>query len=65
MLAQVTAIAGDCADESCISLVCARAVAENGKLDAFFANAGVLGWRKLDEIAPDQFLEIVRVNTLG
>lgn len=62
---QVTPITADCADEGAISGLCERAVTENGKLDFFFANAGILGWHSLSNTTTDEFLNIVKVNTLG
>ncbi len=61
---QVTAVTADCASEEAIAAVCEAAVAEHGRLDFFLANAGILGWRTLQSIKPDEFLNLARVNTL-
>jgi NAD(P)-dependent dehydrogenase (short-subunit alcohol dehydrogenase family) len=54
-----------------------RVIAEQGRLDFFFANAGIVGAkagksgeggsvpRGLDETEGDEFVEVMRVNALG
>lgn len=62
---QVTAIEADAADESAISGVCEQAIKEEGRLDFFFANAGIVGLNMLQSTDPEDFMENVRVNTLS
>lgn len=36
-----------------------------GRLDIFFANAGIMGTgQRLEIVTPEQFMEVLRVNTL-
>ena len=43
-----------------------EALAKYGRLDIFFANAGILGQPKLfTEIEGDEFMQTMRTNTLG
>lgn len=61
---KVTVIKADAADEAAISAVCERAIAEEGRLDVFFANAGIVGINLLGSTDPSEFMEVFRVNTL-
>lgn len=55
----------DAADEASVKKVINEAMDSYGKLDIFFANAGILGpsW-ELGDVTPEQFMEVLRVNTL-
>ncbi|KGO76221.1 Glucose/ribitol dehydrogenase [Penicillium italicum] len=56
----------DAADEKALSAVIDEAVSKYGRLDVFFANAGVVGQPKLfTEIDGEGFLNTMRVNALG
>ncbi|CAG7996109.1 unnamed protein product [Penicillium nalgiovense] len=56
----------DAADEKALTGVIDEAVSKYGRLDVFFANAGVVGQPKLfTEIDGDGFLNTMRVNALG
>jgi NAD(P)-dependent dehydrogenase (short-subunit alcohol dehydrogenase family) len=56
----------DAADEKALTGVIDEAVSKYGRLDIFFANAGVVGQPKLfTEIDGDGFLNTMRVNALG
>ncbi|KAJ5506951.1 hypothetical protein LT330_007733 [Penicillium expansum] len=56
----------DAADEKALSTVIDEAVSKYGRLDVFFANAGVVGQPKLfTEIDGEGFLNTMRVNALG
>ncbi|KAJ5604284.1 hypothetical protein N7537_007240 [Penicillium hordei] len=56
----------DAADEKALSKVIDEAVGKYGRLDVFFANAGVVGQPKLfTEIDGEGFLDTMRVNALG
>ncbi|KAJ9483976.1 hypothetical protein VN97_g9410 [Penicillium thymicola] len=56
----------DAADEKALSGVIDEAVSKYGRLDVFFANAGVVGQPKLfTEIDGEGFLNTMRVNSLG
>ena len=61
----------DAADEEAVKKVVKEAVDTYGHLDAFFANAGVLGARNetgrlkmVGEIETGEFMDTFRVNTL-
>jgi NAD(P)-dependent dehydrogenase (short-subunit alcohol dehydrogenase family) len=55
----------DAADEAAVKAVVDEAVAKYGRLDVFFANAGIVGPHKmLDDITDEEFMEVLRVNTL-
>ncbi|KAM0789973.1 hypothetical protein ACM66B_005306 [Microbotryomycetes sp. NB124-2] len=62
---KVTHLQADAADEKAISDVCERAIAEEGRLDFFFANAGIVGLNMLQSTEPSEFMEVFRVNTLS
>lgn len=55
----------DAADEASVEKIVNEAVDSYGRLDIFFANAGIVGMSvKLEDIKPEQFMEVLRVNTL-
>ncbi|SCZ88748.1 BZ3500_MvSof-1268-A1-R1_Chr10-3g03076 [Microbotryum saponariae] len=62
---KVTAIEADAANEDAISSVCEQAIREEGRLDCFFANAGIVGANLLQHTEPSEFMEVFRVNTLS
>ncbi|KAF8893976.1 hypothetical protein BD779DRAFT_1669486 [Infundibulicybe gibba] len=62
---KVTTIQADAADEAAISGVCTRALEEEGRLDVFFANAGVATRDALTDITADGFMNTMRVNSLS
>jgi len=56
----------DAADEGSVKAVVDHAVKTYGRLDVFFANAGVVGQPKLfTEITGDEFLATLRTNTVS
>ncbi|CAG8177625.1 unnamed protein product [Penicillium salamii] len=56
----------DAADEKAVTAVIDEAVSQYGRLDIFFANAGIVGQPKVfTEVDGDEFLETMRVNALG
>ncbi|CAG7921602.1 unnamed protein product [Penicillium olsonii] len=56
----------DAADEKAVVAVIDDALSKYGRLDIFFANAGIVGQPKVfTEVAGDEFLETMRVNALG
>ncbi|KAM0751016.1 NAD-binding protein [Meredithblackwellia eburnea MCA 4105] len=55
----------DCALESVIQEVCERAIKEFGRLDVFFANAGIVGANMLQVTEEKEFMEVCRVNTFS
>lgn len=56
----------DAADENALIAVIDEAVAKYGRLDIFFANAGIVGQPKLfTEIDGDGFMNTMRTNALG
>ncbi|KAJ7352297.1 NAD(P)-binding protein [Mycena albidolilacea] len=62
---KITCIGGDAADEAAIKALCARALVEEGRLDVFFANAGVATTTRLQDADPDVFMRTMRINTLS
>ncbi|KAK3386902.1 hypothetical protein B0H63DRAFT_142043 [Podospora didyma] len=56
----------DAADEKAVKAVVDDALQRYGRLDVFFANAGVIGPMALfTDVDADDFLETMRVNSLG
>lgn len=56
----------DAADEKAISEVVKDALDRYGRLDVFFANAGITGpHTKFSDIDADEFMDTMRVNALG
>ncbi|KAG9002234.1 hypothetical protein FRB94_004049 [Tulasnella sp. JGI-2019a] len=55
----------DAADSRTISDICERAIAEEGRLDVFFANAGIGGAYAIPDITKEIFIETMRVNVLS
>ncbi|KAF8840509.1 NAD(P)-binding protein [Paxillus ammoniavirescens] len=62
---KVTTIQADAADDAAIAAVCKRAVEEEGQLDVFFANAGIVSNKGLQDTTSESFLETLRVNALS
>jgi hypothetical protein len=55
----------DAADEKAVKAVVDDAMARYGRLDVFFANAGTVGPHALfGDISADDFMNVLRVNTL-
>jgi NAD(P)-dependent dehydrogenase (short-subunit alcohol dehydrogenase family) len=60
------ALTGDAGDEAFVAAFTARAVDEFGGLDVVYANAGISGgFTPFDEMTPDYWAEILRVNLIG
>lgn len=56
----------DAADEKALIAVIDEAIAQYGRLDIFFANAGIVGQPKVfTEVGGDDFMKTMRVNALG
>lgn len=56
----------DAADEKALTAVIDEALAKYGRLDVFFANAGIVGQPKMfTEIDGDGFMKTMRTNALG
>ncbi|KAJ6500007.1 hypothetical protein C8R47DRAFT_1110022 [Mycena vitilis] len=62
---KVTTLQGDAADEALISGVCERALKEGGKLDVFFANAGIATVNPLESSTSESFMNVMRINSLS
>ncbi|KAI0032460.1 sex determination protein tasselseed-2 [Vararia minispora EC-137] len=62
---KVTTIQADAADEAAIRGVCSRAMQEEGRLDVFFANAGIATGTVLQDTSVKQFNEVMRINALS
>ncbi|KZS98581.1 NAD(P)-binding protein [Sistotremastrum niveocremeum HHB9708] len=61
----VTVKQADAASESAISDVCKQAMQEEGRLDVFFANAGIVRNTNLHELSEKSFMEMMRVNVFS
>ncbi|MGH7012431.1 MAG: SDR family NAD(P)-dependent oxidoreductase, partial [Caulobacteraceae bacterium] len=60
------ALSGDAGLEADVARAVEKAKAEFGRLDVFYANAGVSGgWTPLEELGAEKWLEILRVNLVG
>lgn len=56
----------DAADEPAVKEVVEDAIRRFGRLDVFFANAGIMGRHALfTDVTEDDFMQTLRVNTLG
>ncbi|KAF7782638.1 hypothetical protein Agabi119p4_2014 [Agaricus bisporus var. burnettii] len=62
---KVTAQQADAADEDAIKGICERATKEEGRLDVFFANAGIATKHHLHDISQEVFMESMRINALS
>jgi len=62
---KVTVIQADAADDKAISGVCQQALNEEGRLDIFFANAGIATTRPLEQTPGEVFTNTMRVNALS
>ncbi|KAH9083502.1 sex determination protein tasselseed-2 [Lactarius deliciosus] len=62
---KATVIQADAADDKAISGVCQQALSEEGRLDIFFANAGIATGRTLEETPGEVFTNTMRVNALS
>ncbi|BGP49830.1 hypothetical protein JCM10450v2_005735 [Rhodotorula kratochvilovae] len=62
----VTAVTGDAADTALIESLCNRAAKEHGRLDFFYANAGITGANMhLPTMDEEGIMEVMRVNLLS
>lgn len=56
----------DAGDESAVKAVTEDAIARYGRLDIFFANAGIVGNNKLfTDVGADEFMKTMKTNALG
>ncbi|RDB24804.1 3-oxoacyl-[acyl-carrier-protein] reductase FabG [Hypsizygus marmoreus] len=62
---KVTTLQADAADEAAISGVCEQALREEGRLDVFYANAGVASRNALADTSAETFMNSMRVNALS
>ncbi|CAL1707725.1 unnamed protein product [Somion occarium] len=62
---KVTALQADASDEAAIVGVCKQALQEEGRLDVFFANAGIATALPIDSVTPEAFMNTLRINTLS
>ncbi|KAF7361796.1 NAD P-binding protein [Mycena venus] len=62
---KATTVQGDAADEALISGICERALKEEGRLDVFFANAGIASKDPLESTTSETFMNVMRINSLS
>ncbi|TFY70997.1 hypothetical protein EVG20_g2010 [Dentipellis fragilis] len=62
---KVTTLQADAADEAAISGICEQALKEEGRLDVFFANAGIATINRIEDTSAKVFNEVMRVNALS
>ncbi|PCH43805.1 NAD(P)-binding protein [Wolfiporia cocos MD-104 SS10] len=62
---KATPMKADATDEAAISGVCKQALDEEGRLDVFFANAGVATIQPLQTLNADSFMRTMKINTLS
>lgn len=62
---KVTTIQADAADDAAISAVCEQAMKDEGRLDVFFANAGIASMEPLQTTTPQSFMNTMRINALS
>lgn len=63
---QAIAVVGDASDEALVKSLVERACEINGTIDAFFANAGIIGeMAPLADLSVEQFLRVLQVNLIG
>jgi NADP-dependent 3-hydroxy acid dehydrogenase YdfG len=56
----------DAGDEASVKDVVDDAISRYGRLDIMFANAGIASSpKKFTDIRPDEFMKMLRTNTLG
>ncbi|PPQ70559.1 hypothetical protein CVT24_000048 [Panaeolus cyanescens] len=55
----------DASDEQAISGICERALRDEGRLDVFFANAGIASTDPLAETSAETFMTVMKVNALS
>jgi len=54
----------DAGDEASVKKVVEEALDKYGRLDVFFANAGIAGGKMFTETTSEEFMNMMRVNTL-
>lgn len=60
------AVAGDASDEALVKSLVDRACEIHGGVDAFFANAGIIGdFAPLVDCSAEQFMRVLQVNLIG
>lgn len=55
----------DASDEAAVAAICERAIAEHGRLDIFFANAGISSMKTLHDLSGDEFMHMMKINLLS
>jgi NAD(P)-dependent dehydrogenase (short-subunit alcohol dehydrogenase family) len=60
------AVRGDAGAEADVKAAIDKVVAEFGRLDVVFANAGVSGgWTPMEEVSPEFWIDVLKVNLIG
>ncbi|KAG8936820.1 hypothetical protein FRC02_011399 [Tulasnella sp. 418] len=62
---KVTTSQGDAADGQTVAKLCKQAIDEEGRLDGFFANAGIGEKQFFMDISSKEFMEVMRINLLS
>ncbi|KAM5530389.1 hypothetical protein V8D89_015950 [Ganoderma adspersum] len=62
---KVTVQQADAADEDAVARLCKQALHEEGRLDVFFANAGIGPVTFIEDLGSKDFMETMRINSLS
>ncbi|KAG7450964.1 NAD(P)-binding protein [Guyanagaster necrorhizus] len=62
---KATTLQADASDEAAILGVCNQALEEEGRLDVFFANAGIASMKHVSQITTEDFMNTIKVNSLS
>ncbi|KAK0223011.1 hypothetical protein IW262DRAFT_1268391 [Armillaria fumosa] len=62
---KATTFQADASDEVAIEGICNQALEEEGRLDVFFANAGIASMKYLSQITAESFMNTVKINSLS
>jgi len=62
---KVTVLQADASDEAAVSGVCQSALDEEGRLDVFFANAGIATAHSLHDNSGEAFMNVMKINALS
>ncbi|KAI7942595.1 hypothetical protein MJO28_012622 [Puccinia striiformis f. sp. tritici] len=61
----LSTISGDASEENLVRSICQKAIDEHGRLDVFFANAGVAGSAPISQTSYETSERVMRINTMS